>query len=198
MAALPFSFQPGDVVAVAGSRQLSAANAPLVSRVCFALASAGARVSVGCCVGVDKCVMSSHPLGALHVFAAFGDGGVGASSVSAVSAVSRAAAGGSRVSFWAGGDAGVPMRSRLALRTHAVVSAASAGAVLFFSSPVSRGTLLAGRLAAARVLPVVAFALDFDAAQLPLLGVGRWVSCGTTSVWSKAWKWEASQIRLFS
>lgn len=183
VSALPAA--PGGVVAVAGSRSLPAGAAGAVGGVARALAAAGFSVAVGCCVGADSAVLSSVPPAALRVFAAFGCGGVGACAVSAVSAVAAVAASGGSVAWWAGGGSAAPLRARLAARSAAVVSAASVGAVVFFASPVSRGSFLAARLAARRSLPVLAVPFGFSGAVLPLLASGGvWLAVG-----GGVWRW---------
>jgi predicted Rossmann fold nucleotide-binding protein DprA/Smf involved in DNA uptake len=179
----------GGVVAVAGSRSLPPGGAPLVASVARSLVAAGASLVVGCAVGADAAVVAAVPPAALQVLAAFGPGGAGAWAGSAVSAVRVFAASGGSVSWWAGGGPAVPLRARLATRTRAVVAEASAGLVVFFASPASRGSVLAAQLAAARGLPVVAFLLGFAPVQLPLLGCGSWVPTGGSGGWAGAWVW---------
>lgn len=192
LSALPAA--PG-VVALAGSRSLSPIGAAVVAGVSSSLAAAGFSVAVGCCVGADSAVLSSVPSSALRVFAAFGPvsppwaaarySAPGACALSAVAEVARALLGGAVVSWWAGGGPSVPLRARLAARSAAVVGAASAGAVVFFAAPSSRGSFLAARLAAGRSLPVVAVPLGFSGAALPLLAAGGfWQSVG-----AGVWRW---------
>jgi len=194
------------VVAVAGSRSLSPAFAPLVASVVRSVVASGRSVAVGCCVGADSfalAALASLPLSVLPFaprpvcFAAFGAGGVGSCSLSAVSAVSAFAAAGGSVSFWAGGGSSVALPVRLSSRTNAVVSSASVSAVVFFSSPSSAGSLLACRLAVGRGLPVFAFACGFSGALLPLLGAGSWVAVGGVGVWSSGFRWVSSQSSFF-
>lgn len=180
------------VVAVAGSRSLPPGGAALVGRVCRAVVASGRSVAVGCCVGADAAVLGAGlPVGSVAVFSAFGPGPgfAGAWRGSAAPAVGGFAASGGAVSWWAGGPASVPLRSRLAARSAAVVAAASSGAVVFFSSPSSRGSALAASLAAGRGLPVVAFPLGFSGSALPSLGAGSWVPCPRGGVWASAWSW---------
>jgi hypothetical protein len=177
----------GRVVAVAGSRSLPPGGAPLVAGVARLLVAAGASLVVGCAVGADAAVVSAVPPSALQVLAAFGPGRAGAWAGSAVSAVRAFAASGGSVSWWAGGGPAVPLRARLAARTRAVVVEASAGLVVFFASPASRGSVLAAQLAVARGLPVVAFPLGFAPVQLPALSVGSWAPAGGSGVWAGAW-----------
>lgn len=187
LSALP-AVAVGGVVALAGSRRLPAGAGAMVSGVACALAAAGFVVACGCCVGADAAVLSAVPPEALRVFAAFGPPPcAGFCGLSAVSAVSAAACAGAAVSWWAGGGASVPLRARLAARTGAVVSAASAGAVVFLADPPQpgSGSWLAARLAAGRSLPVVAVPLGFSGSVLPLLAPGGcWRSLG-----SGAWLW---------
>lgn len=186
------------VVAVAGSRSLPRSFAPLVQGVVASVVGSGRSAAVGCCVGADAFALSSGvAASAVRCFAAFGPGGVGACSLSAVSAVSAFAAAGGCVAWWAGGPASVPLRSRLAARTQAVIGTASVSAVVFFASPSSRGSLLACRLAAARGLPVFAFPCGFAGSALPSLGAGAWVPVGGSGVWSAAFRWASGQAAVF-
>jgi hypothetical protein len=201
MAAVVASLPPvlaraaGGVVAVAGSRSLPPGGAPLVAGVTRSLVAAGASLVVGCAVGADAAVVAAVPPAALRVLAAFGPGGAGAWAGSAVSAVRAFAAAGGAVVWWAGGGPAVPLRARLAARTRAVVAEASAGFVVFFGSPMSRGAALATRCAVARGLPVLAFPLGFAPAQLPLLGYGSWVPAGGSGVWAGAWVWLPTPVQ---
>ncbi|MGJ0484383.1 MAG: hypothetical protein ACR65R_07600 [Methylomicrobium sp.] len=185
------------MVAVAGSRALPTSGSALVVRVASDLASSGASFAVGCCSGADAALLSavpgSVPPSLLRCFAAFGPGGEGAGPFSAVTAVRAFATSGGSVSWWAGGPASVPLRSRLAGRTRAVAGAADAGLVAFFGSPSSRGSLFACRCALARGLPVVAFPAGFPAAELPLLGPGAWVPFGVCG----GFKWANNQAEIF-
>lgn len=185
-------------VAVAGSRVLPASGSALVARVVSDLAAGGASLVVGCCTGADAAVLSlvpgSVPPSLVRCCCAFGAGagGAGSCSLSALSAVSAFASAGGPVSWWSGGGAGVALPARLSARTRAVVCAASAGLVVFFASPVSRGSLLACRYAVASGLPVVAFPCGFSGSALPLLGVGSWVSVG-----GDGFGWVSGQAVLF-
>jgi hypothetical protein len=170
------------VLAVAGSRALPASGSALVVRVASDLAAGGASFAVGCCSGADAALLSavpgSVPPSLVRCFAAFGPGGESAGPFSAVAAVQAFAASGGCVHWWAGGPASVPLRSRLAGRTQAVVDAADRGLVAFFGSPSSRGSLFACRCALSRGLPVVAFPVGFPPSNLPSLGAGSWAPCG--------------------
>lgn len=188
---------PG-VVAVAGSRGLSAAGSALLVRVVSDLAAGGAKFVVGCCSGADAALLAAVP-GAVppslvRCLVAFGPGGVDSGSSSAVAQVSAFAGFGGSVQWWAGGSISVPLRARLAARTRAVVHSANAGLVVLFASPHSRGSLLACRYALARGLPVLAFPVGFGAAQLPVLGAGCWVSCGA----SGGFLWVKNQQDIFN
>jgi TRAP-type C4-dicarboxylate transport system permease small subunit len=114
-----------------------------------------------------------------------------------VDVVLAAAGAGVPVTWWAGGGPSVPLRARLSRRTRAVVAEASAGCMVFFGSPVSRGSLLAAQVAVERELPVVAFPLGFPAVALPALRAGAWVPVGGAGVWARAWRWVAGQSELF-
>jgi predicted Rossmann fold nucleotide-binding protein DprA/Smf involved in DNA uptake len=186
------------VVAVAGSRSLPISFAPQVQAVVASVVGSGRSVAVGCCVGADAFALSSGvSLLALRCFAAFGPGGVGSGPASAVSQVSAFAAAGGVVSWWSGGPASVPLRPRLAARTKSVICSASASCVVLFSSPASRGSLLACRLAVGRGLPVFAFPCGFAGSALPSLGAGSWVAVGGSGVWSSAFRWVSKQVFLF-
>jgi hypothetical protein len=185
----------GGVVAVAGSRSLPPGGVQLVTGVARSLVAAGASLVVGCAVGADAAVVAAVPPAALRVLVAFGPGRAGAWAGSAVSAVRAFAASGGSVSWWAGGGPAVPLRARLAARTRAVVAKASAGLVVFFGSPASRGSTLACRLAVGRGLPVVAFPLGLAPVQLPRLGCGSWVPAGGACGWVEAWVWLPTPVQ---
>jgi hypothetical protein len=187
---------PG-VVAVAGSRALPASGFALVVRVASGIAGSGGSLVVGCCSGADAAVLSAVPgfipPSLVRCLCAFGSGGVGAGSASAVAQVPRFASAGGSVQWWAGGPASVALRVRLAARTRAVVAAANAGLVVFFSSPSSRGSLLACRCAVAQGLPVTAFPVGFSGSNLPSLGAGSWVPFGGFG----GFKWVQNQAVIF-
>jgi hypothetical protein len=195
MGALPFS--PG-VIAVAGSRSLPPEASTLVTAVALELVAGGCSIVCGCCAGADAAVLAALAgaggctAGApLHVLCAWGPGGAGAGPASAVDVVLAAARAGVPVDWWSGGGPSVPLRARLVARTRAVVAGASAGCVVFPTSPavVGSGSWLAASAAVARELPVVAFPLGFPAAALPELGVGAWAPVGGSGVWVDAWLW---------
>lgn len=187
---------PG-VVAVAGSRALPASGSALVVRVASDLAAGGASFVVGCCSGADAALLSAVPglvpPSLVSCLAVFGPGGIGASPASAVGRVAAFAQVGGSVQWWSGGPASVPLWARLANRTRAAAGLASAGLVVFFASPASRGSLLACRCALSRGLPVVAFPVGFPADRLPLLGAGHWVQSGNLG----GFKWVENQAVIF-
>jgi len=166
-----------------GSRSLPVPARPLVSSVVSAVLSGSpARVAVGCSVGADSLVLSSVPSSALSrvsVFAAFGPGGRGGCSLSAVSAVLSAARGGASVRWWSGGQLAVALKLRLARRSVALVRFLSlhrpSALVCFLSSPKSRGSLLACRLAARLGVTVFVFCVGFSPSRLRRLALGSWV-----------------------
>lgn len=186
------------VLAFAGSRALPASGSGLVVRVASDLAAGGASFVVGCCSGVDAALLSavpgSVPPSLVRCLAAFGSDGVGTGPASAVVQVTNFARSGGSVQWWAGGAASLPLRARLANRTRAVVGLASAGLVVFFSSPGSRGSLLACRCALSRGLPVVAFPVGFSAENLPVLGAGFWLPSGSFG----GFKWVENQAKIFT
>lgn len=190
-------FSGSGVVAVAGSRALPASGSALVVRVVADLAASGFPLVVGCCTGADAAVLSAVPCfvppSFVRCFAAFGVDGVGACGSSAVVAVARFASAGGAVVWWAGGSSAEALPVRLAARTKAVVFSASAGLVVFFASPSSRGSLLACRLAVGRGLPVVAFPLGFSPDRLPVFGSGSWVNFGNLG----GFKWVENQKNIF-
>jgi hypothetical protein len=186
------------VVAIAGSRSLPSAFAPLVFRVAVALRRSSRSVAVGCASGADAVVLASClslriPV---SVFAVGSPSGAGFWRGSAPFGLLHAA--GSDVHWFAGGPLSVELVKRLAARSRVCVAAAAAGGegsglVVFLSSPSSRGSLLACRFAASAGLPVVIFCCGFSPSALPALGLGRWVSAGS-GVWSSAVRWQPSSL----
>jgi hypothetical protein len=176
------------VVALAGSRALPLGGASVVGYVVQSLRSSGCSLVVGCCTGADEVVLRTVPPASIQVMCAFGPGGRGSCQRSAVSAIDNHFQSYGSVTWWAGGGPLVPLRVRLARRTKAVVSAATAGLVVFPTSPSARGSWLAARLAVGRGLPVVVFPLFFSPSLLPPLGNGKWVRAGS-GMWSLGWRW---------
>jgi hypothetical protein len=168
-------------VGFCGSRSLPASAQPLVSSVVSSvLSGSSARLVVGCSVGADALVLSSVPqssLSRVSVFAAFGFSGRGACSLSAVPVVAAAGRGGAFVNWWSGGRLSVPLRLRLAKRSLALVQFLArrrSALVCFLSSPSSRGSLLACRVAVRLGIPVFVFCVGFSPSRLPRLGRGSW------------------------
>ena len=131
-------------------------------------------------MGADALVLSSVPqssLSRVSVFAAFGFSGRGACSLSAVPVVAAAGQGGAFVNWWSGGRLSVPLRLRLAKRSLALVQFLArrrSALVCFLSSPSSRGSLLACRVAVRLGIPVFVFCVGFSPSRLPRLGRGSW------------------------
>ena len=168
-------------VGFCGSRSLPASAQPLVASVVSSvLSGSSARLVVGCSVGADALVLSSVPqssLSRVSVFAAFGFSGRGACSLSAVPVVAAAGQGGAFVNWWSGGRLSVPLRLRLAKRSLALVQFLArrrSALVCFLSSPSSRGSLLACRVAVRLGIPVFVFCVGFSPSRLPRLGRGSW------------------------
>ena len=206
------------LVGFVGSRSLSGSFSGLVGRVVSRVFSSGRSVAVGCASGADQLVLSAalsslpRPASApwVHVFAAFGPGGLGsaggASAVSTVlSAASLVGAPGSGlaspvvVHFWAGSSPGVPLASRLRTRSATLVSTVAAalppsGLVAFVSGglSVSPGSWRSVRLAIRSGLPVVVFPCGCSVSCFPRLGSGSWVAAGAGPLWGSAWRWVPS------
>ena len=198
------SLIPGRI-AIGGSRSLSSLHVGAVRSVTRALLDAGYSLRVGCAVGVDSTVISSVPAALVsrcHVLAAFGPvsppygapqgrySAPGAWSGSAVASVAQHVQRGGPVTWWAGGDESVPGQARLAARTRAVVAQASAGCVVFFESPGSKGSALCARSAMSRGLPVFAFPLGFSGLNLPSLGAGSWSRFSVPSPLAGCYIWQ--------
>jgi len=209
------------LVGFCGSRSLPAASgSALVARVVGSVLASGRGVAAGCSLGADALVVSSVlavPGAAprLSVFCAFGPvsppcgtaprvSAPGASrSLSSVSGVAEALAAGASVHWWSGGGPAVPLRGRLASRSAALVSAASAsgpgaGCVGFVSSPCpeslvpsrSRPACFSGRgsgswaslaFAAGLGLPVVVFPVGLAPAACLPSSWGSWLPLSGSS-----------------
>jgi len=167
------------VLAVAGSRNLSANGSAFVVQIASDIADLGSSFVVGCCSGADAALLSavpgSIPPSMVRCFSAFGSSGAGAVPSSAVDQVFKFSRSGGSVEWLAGGGLSVRPWVRLANRTKQVINSANAGLMVFFSSPRSRGSLLACRCAVTRGLPIVAFPIGFSGSELPVLGSGNWV-----------------------
>jgi len=188
--------RPG-IVAVAGSRALSPSGSALVVQITSDLAARGSSFMVGCCSGADAALLSavpgSIPPSMVRCFAAFDSNGLGVAPSSAVDQVSSFSSAGGSVSWLAGGSVSLPLWVRLANRTKQVINSANAGLLVFFSSPRSRGSLLACRCAISRGIPIVAFPIGFSSSELPVLGAGNWIyfdSC-------KGYLWVKNQQDIF-
>ena len=166
------------IVAVAGSRNISASGSALIIQTTSDLAASGFSFVVGCCSGADSALLSavpeSIPPSFVQCLAAFNAYGVGAAPSSAIDQVVKFSRSGGCVKWLTGGSLSIPPWVRLANRTKQVVNSANAGLLVFFSSPRSRGSLLACRCAIARGIPIVAFPMGFSSTELPSLGVGYW------------------------
>ncbi len=170
--------RPG-IVAVAGSRNISASGSALIIEITADLAIKGNSFVVGCCSGADAALLlaapGSIPPSMIRCFASFSSNGAGAAPSSAVAQVSKFSDCGGSVEWLAGGSLSVLPWVRLANRTKKVINSANAGLLVFFSSPRSRGSLLACRCAVSRGIPIVAFTVGFSGSELPVLGIGSWV-----------------------
>lgn len=176
---------------------------PAVGRAVAAALARGSLVGVGCCSGADVLVLRAALAAAparLCVFAAFGPGGAGAGPVSAVGAVAVAARLGASVAWCAGGPLSRPLRARLRARSAALVRWAAAGGpgsclVAFVSSPSSRGSFRACRLAALAGLPVFLFPFGWSPRRSAVRSLGPscpgcWVPVRSSSVvWLGALRW---------
>ena len=191
------------LVAFSGSRSAPSALTAVVAPLVGAVSAAGAVVGVCCCLGLDSLVMGSIvsgvanvPLSGLRVFTAFGPDGAGSCSLSSANVLLVPS---SCVSWWAGGSSALALSARLARRSAALVSAASA-LVVFFNSPRSRGSFLAASLAVSRSLPVVAFpCVGAGSGSFPSLGAGSWVPLGVPpgSPWAGGFLWSPAAGSLF-
>jgi len=188
--------QPG-IVAVAGSRNLSASGSALVVQIASNLAACGSSFVVGCCSGVDAALLSavpgSIPPSLVQCLSAFDSDGIGSAPSSAIDQVFRFSHTGGSVTWLAGGSVSLPLWVRLANRTKQVINSANAGLLVFFSSPRSRGSLLACRCAVSRDLPILAFPIGFSGSKLPFLGAGFWVH----SVVENSYLWVKNQQDIF-
>jgi len=188
--------RPG-VVAVAGSRALPTSGCALVVRITSEFAALGYSFVVGCCSGADAALLSavpsSIPPSMVLCFAAFGYDGLGSAPSSAIDQVLNFSSAGGLVTWLAGGSVSLPLWIRLSNRTKQVINSANAGVLVFFSSPRSRGSLLACRCAVSRSLPVLAFPIGFPGSQLPILGYGSWVP----TINKNSYLWVKNQQDIF-
>jgi len=188
---MEFNFSPSSRVLLGGSRSL--VSSPAVAPVVESLLAAGCSLSVGCSAGADAlalgAVLACGAAARLSVFAAGSAAGAGFWSGSAFAAVSEAAALGARVSWCAGGALSLPLRARLLRRSLAALSGCAL-AVFFQPGP---GSLAVAAAAAARGLPVVAFAPSAPAALASC--AGAWSPCSFCGL--SAWCWSSAQVSLF-
>ena len=188
--------QPG-IVAVAGSRNISASGSALIVQITSALAADGFSFVVGCCSGADAALLSAVPglipPSIVQCLAAFNADGLGLAPSSAFDQVVKFSCSGGYVEWLAGGSLSVLPWVRLANRTKQVVNSANAGLLVFFGSPRSRGSLLACRCAISRGIPIVAFPMGFSSTELPNLGVGYWVK----NTNNKGYLWARNQQDIF-
>ncbi|NOR70656.1 MAG: hypothetical protein GQ532_13350 [Methylomarinum sp.] len=188
---------PG-IVAVAGSRIIPASGSALIVQITSELAASGSSFVVGCCSGADAALLSaipgSIPPSMVSCLAAFNSNGIGAAPSSAIDQVFKFSRSGGSVEWLAGGSLSVLPWVRLANRTKKVINSANAGLLVFFSSPRSRGSLLACRCAISKGIPVVAFPISFSSSELPVLGTGYWVKNSNI----EGYLWVTKQHDIFS
>lgn len=192
-------------IAIGGSRSISQAQADLVRSQTLALIDAGYSIRVGCAVGTDAAVIDAIPIGmagCCHVFAVCGPvsppwpapqgryTAPGAWSGTALPSLARHSQAGGPVTWFAGGQPSVQLVPRLAARTRAMVKGATAGCLVFFSSPGSKGSALCARSAAARGLPVFAVPMGFPGFSLPSLGNGSWSRFTVESPLAGSFLWQ--------
>ncbi|MDP9484498.1 MAG: hypothetical protein M3Q49_01680 [Actinomycetota bacterium] len=207
------------LVGFCGSRSLPPESSALVAGVVRSVLRSGRGIGVGCALGADALVVSSAlAAGAasrLSIFAAFGPvsppwpasrvSAPGASSaVSSVPGVAEAIAAGASVRWWAGGGPSVPLSSRLASRSSALVCTVASsgdrvGLVGFVSSPCpsavvpsaspsrcfsgsGSGSWATLALAAGLGIPVVVFPVGLPPSALPVSSWG-----GSFSPLAGAW-----------
>ena len=184
------------VIAVAGSRVISAAGAELVTVTAAKMISSGCSLAVGCCTGVDAAVLSADlSVASVQCSAVFGPDGSGAGPFSNVDGVLSFNRCGGVINWCAGGALSLPLPVRLVARTRSVISSSNQGLIVFFNGQRSRGSLLACRLADSMGLPVWAFPLDFSGRYLPCPGAGHWRH---VSGWPGAWRWVSAQQNIFN
>ncbi len=185
----------GAVLAVAGSRVLSAAGEEIVLETAVKMIRSGCAISVGCCTGVDAAVLTAGlPVASVQCSTVFGPDGAGSGPFSNVDGILSFSRRGGAVNWCAGGAISLPLPVRLVARTRSIVNSANQGLIVFFNGPRSRGSLLACRIASNRGLPVWAFPLGFSGRDLPCPSAGHW---RPVSGWSGAWRWVAAQQTIY-
>ncbi len=178
-------------VSFGGSRVLTRAFFPLVSRVVAACLLRGFSVRVGCARGADAAVVSAVLAASaaprLSVFCA-GSPRAGALAASAA---------GARVVAWAGGCSSLPAVARLAIRSRRCVAGSSV-AVFFLASANSAGSLGAAAAAVAAGARVFAFSCGFETAPVSLRGCsGAWQPSCLAGCPCFVWQPAAVQPALF-
>ena len=190
-------FNQHGIVAVAGSRAMPANGSALIVQITSELAARGSSFVVGCCSGADAALLSavpgSIPPSIVRCLSSFSSKGEGAAPSSAINQVFKFSRSGGSVEWLAGGDISVLPWIRLANRTKQVINSANTGLLVFFSSPRSRGSLLACRCAISRNLSVIAFPIGFSSSELPVLGQGYWAK----NTDDKGYSWVKKQFDLF-
>ncbi len=187
------------VVGFAGSRSLSFRFAPLVASAVKAVLASGRNVATGCAAGADEitvraCLELSH---GPEVFAIGTESGEGFWRESMQPQLLTRC----KTHHLAGGGLSLSLSARLHNRTVSLInfvadSGDNAAVVCFFASAYSKGTTLAARTAAARKLPVIAFACGITPEQLPALGRGHWQQLAPHGLWAKAYRWSVKQYSL--
>lgn len=195
------------MIGLVGSRSVSSpVGRPLIASVVRHLERIGASAAVGDSRGVESLAIaeirqSSVPLNLLSIGAATGRGSwPGAIPVKTFSAAARGAA---SCLYWSGGECHCRkachcLRRRLLSRqlvmarslAYSVAAGEKAGLVAIWQHPGSRSTWRACSVAAARGVPIAAYTLGFDPAELqPLAPGGRWSvrSCEVTGARRALW-----------
>ncbi len=97
------------------------------------------------------------------------------------------------VRWWAGGDASVPLRSRLAGRSDALLSSLPgsrhSALVAFVAPGASVGTWRSVRVAVGAGVPVFVFPVGASGRFLPAVAGGGWVPGAASGVWSRSFRW---------
>jgi len=176
---------------------MPANGSALIVQITSEFAARGSFFVVGCCSGADEALLSavpgSIPPSMVCCLSAFSSKGKGAAPSSAVDQVFEFSRSGGSVTWLAGGSLSVSPWVRLANRTKQVINSADAGLLVFFSSPRSRGSLLACRCAISKKIPVIAFPIGFSSSELPILGAGYWAK----NTEDKGYLWVKKQRDIF-
>lgn len=176
------------IIAIGGSRRLSAAGQYAARLITQNLLSMGASLVCGCATGTDAAVViaasKAHAGRRLSVLCAFGPpasvrgatGWLGVGSASSPWSVARAGAAGARIQYWAGGGVDLPYPQRLANRTRAVARACTHGGIVLVDGLMGPGSGLLVSSLAARGLPVWVVPVAGRYGTQPSLP-GSWVWC---------------------